>query len=108
MRHPGVDEGIACKGTAAESSAFKVRNKTFLFARETQMMVKLDESLPEATRLAQEDPSHYRVGSGWVTVKFGSLPAREMLVRWIAESYRIMAGAGGAAVKKTVRRPGPS
>ena len=101
LRHTEVEEGIACKGTAVESSSFKVRKKTFLFARDVEMMVKLQESLSEAKRFASQDPSRYRVGGGWVSVKFGAgaLPPRELLTRWVAESYRLMAGQSGAVTQ---------
>ncbi len=103
-KHPEVEESIACKGTAVESSAFKVDKKTFLFARDVQMMVKLEESLPEAKELAAREPERYKAGGGWVTVKFdgGVLPPRELLARWIAESYRLMTAP--AAKPKAAKR----
>lgn len=94
LRSPEVEEGIACKGTAAECSAYKSRKKTFLFVRTAALMIKLKESLPEAARLASEDPSRYTAGAGgWVTVKFGPdkpLPGRGLLELWVAESYRLI------------------
>jgi hypothetical protein len=48
LRCPDVEEGIACKGTAVECSAFKARKKTFLFVRAEDARVKLHESLVEA------------------------------------------------------------
>lgn len=56
-------------------------------------MVKLRESLPEATKLAQRQPDRYRVGAnGWVKATFidgEPLPLR-MLERWIRESYSLL------------------
>ena len=94
LRHPEVEEVIACKGTPLESRAFKVRKKTFLFTRDIEMMVKLQDSLPEAKEHASQDPSRYRVSAAWVSVRFGAgaLPPRDLLTRWVAESYSIMAG----------------
>jgi hypothetical protein len=109
--HSDVEEGIACQGTAVESHAFKVRKKTFLFAREAEMMLKLAESLPDAQRLAAQDPARYKAGAGgWVTVKLGAagLPKQDLLKRWIAESYRLMAGPSGPAkpVKNKSKKKG--
>src|SRR5713226_4595552 len=33
LRHPDVEEGLACKGTVIESVTFKVQGKAFLFLR---------------------------------------------------------------------------
>ena len=107
LAHPDVEEALACKGTALESSAFKVRKKTFLFARDVEMMIKLDESLPEARRLAAQGANDFRVGAGgWVSVKFGAgkLPAKELLSRWIAESSSIHSGRDVFAHSSTVSR----
>jgi hypothetical protein len=107
LKHSGVEEGIACKGTAVESSAFKVGKKTFLFARDLDMRLKLQESLAEAEKHASQDPSQYSVGAGgWILVKFGSVgvPPRELLTRWVDESYRIMAGGAAPAGKKATAR----
>ena len=107
LRHAEVEEAIACKGTPLESSAFKVRKKTFLFARDAEMMVKLQESLPEARKQASQEPGRYRVGGGgWVSVKFGggALPPRELLTRWIAESFRLMTVERSAPKKKAAKK----
>ncbi len=94
LRYPEAAEGVACKGTALESSVFKARDKSFLFIGSAELKVKLRESLAEAARLATEEPGRYRVGSsGWVTVRFSPdepLPL-ELLKRWTDESYRVVA-----------------
>ena len=94
LRHPNVEEGVACQGTAVESNAFKIKKKTFLFARDVDLMLKLQASIPEANACATGDPLRYRPGKGgWVSVKFdgGVLPPKDLLTRWIAESYQLMA-----------------
>jgi hypothetical protein len=96
LGHPGAEEGIACQGTALESSAFKARNKTFLFMGRSDARLKLAASRAEAQELAEKDPAHYRVGAlGWITIKWSDdtpLPV-ELLTRWIEESYRTVVGA---------------
>jgi len=96
LGHPGAEEGIACQGTALESSAFKARKKTFLFMGRSDARLKLAASQVEAQKLAKSDPDHYRVGAlGWVTVKYSEdapLPV-DLLTRWIDESYRTVLGA---------------
>ncbi|HWB01953.1 MAG TPA: hypothetical protein VG796_02945 [Verrucomicrobiales bacterium] len=93
LRYPEAEEGIACKGTALECSAFKAGKKTFLFISGKEIRLKLGESLPEAGRLAAKEPHHYSAGSmGWVVVKFGSdeSPPAGLLERWVEESYRML------------------
>lgn len=106
MKHDGVTEGIACAGTALERRTMKVGAKAFLFVGAEDAMVKLAASLPEATRLAKAEPARYRVGSGgWVKATFTAAapPARDVLARWIAESYALMAAP--AAKTKPARLP---
>jgi hypothetical protein len=89
LRYPGTEEGVACEGTPIESRTVKAKNKAFLFLTIGHARVKLRESLPEATKLAQKEPNHFQVGSGgWVKATFsddGSTP-RDVLERWIGES----------------------
>ena len=119
LRYPEAEEGIACAGTAAEKRTVKARNKAFLFLGLTEAMLKLDDSLPEATALAAKHPTGCKVGAhGWVTVKLGddAVPL-EVLEKWIDESYRLLAPkqlvgllpAGNAAKpgKKTAKKPAP-
>jgi hypothetical protein len=108
LRYPGTEEGIACEGTPIESRTVKARNKAFLFLTVGHARLKLRESLPEATRLAQKKPDQYQVGSGgWVKASLsadGSTPL-DVLERWIGESYRLMAGPPVAAGSKTKKSP---
>src|SRR5262245_49858565 len=92
--YPDVEEGVACAGTSAERRTVKARGKAFLFLGTADAMMKLSESVGEATRRAAKEPDRYKVGAGgWVTVKFGpgggSLGT--LLRRWLDESYRAMA-----------------
>jgi hypothetical protein len=91
---PEVSEGVACAGTALESRTAQVRKKAFLFLGKGEARLKLRESLPEALHWAAKDPARFRVGSlGWVAVTVaGDDPAvREVCLRWVEESYRLMA-----------------
>jgi hypothetical protein len=93
LRYPEAEEGIACKGTAIECSAFKARKKTFLFLGAADVRLKLRESIAEATKLASKEPSRYEVGSlGWVKVKLsaGEPPPLDLLEKWLDESYRVV------------------
>jgi hypothetical protein len=108
LRYPGTEEGVACEGTPIESRTVKARNKAFLFLTVGHARLKLRESLPEATKLAQKKPDQLQVGAGgWVKATLsadGSTPL-DVLERWIGESYRLMAGppvvAGGKTRKST-------
>ena len=60
----GVQEDIACEGTAAESRRFKAQGKSILFVRPKNVMLRLSGSIPEATKLAAKEPELYRVGAG--------------------------------------------
>ena len=68
--------GVA-KGTSCTQSAFKAGKGTFLFigpgpkGQGFKAMFKLSASMPQAVKLAAEDPKRFEVGStGWVTVRF--------------------------------------
>jgi hypothetical protein len=96
LRHADVVEDVACKGTAVESAAFKIRGRMFLSLRPAAAMVKLDGSLSEAVRLARAEADRYRPGSqAWTTITLGDCPAPPiaLMERWIAESYDLMAAA---------------
>ena len=73
MQYPEAQERIACEGTSLEKRTIKARSKAFLFLGAADAMLKLRESLAEATDLASQEPSRYKVGAhGWVTVTFGN------------------------------------
>jgi hypothetical protein len=94
LQYPEAEEGIACEGTALEKRTIRARGKAFLFLGAADAMLKLSASLPEATALAAAEPGRYEVGAhGWATISFGdvaSLPV-EVLLRWVDESYRLLA-----------------
>lgn len=94
MHYPQVEEGIACEGTAVESSSFRARGKSFLFVGRDVVRVKLSASQADARQLAAKDPDRYQIGAnGWAAVKLadGAAPPLDLLARWIDESYRLIA-----------------
>ena len=79
-------------------SAFKVKNKTFLFMAtdggELSLSVKLPESGQYALMQPYASPTEYGLGkSGWVTARFTAKdrPPLPLLERWIDESFRAIA-----------------
>lgn len=75
-----------------ERHTIAIGNKAFLFFGAGDALVKLVGSLREARRLAAREPTRYRVGAnGWVKLMFADqkLPPRDLLERWIAESYAL-------------------
>jgi hypothetical protein len=92
LQYPEAEEGTSCN-----KSAFRARNKAFLFLgveeRSYNVMVKLRESLAEASRLETKEPGRYAVGGGgWVKATFGrdESPPPGLLEGWIGESYRLL------------------
>ena len=106
MRHPGVEEGIACEGTALERHTIKVRKKAFAFLGKSDVMLKLDKSLVEAARLAKKEPARYKIGAGgWVKISLTPepMPPLELLAAWIDESHELFA-SGPAPVRSAKKR----
>ena len=107
-RLPGVDQGAACN-----QSSYKADKGTFLFLGPGakgvgwKAMFKLRASLPQARRLATQEPQRFEVGStGWVTDRFTAaqpLP-KSIWEKWLAESYEVTCGAVRPATKQ--RKPG--
>ena len=99
------------KGTSCNQSSFKAGKGSFLFIGPGakgvgfKAMFKLDHSMPQARKLAAQDPDRFEVGStGWVTTRFTSekpLP-KSIWGKWLQESYDICCGSskGTKAVKK--------
>jgi hypothetical protein len=89
---PDTGEGVACAGTALEKRTITTRNKAFLFLGTADLMVKLRESLPQATALAESQPGIITVGAhGWVTVRVGergALPPETPA--WVRESHALV------------------
>ena len=97
-RYPAVDEGTACT-----QSSFKTGKKAFLYVGmqggRYKAMFKLQQSMPEATKLAKRNPDCFDVGSnGWVTARFSAAEpmATKLWKKWLDESYELsLAAAGG-------------
>lgn len=104
LQFPDVEEGIACAGTALEKRTIKVRQKAFVFIGTKDVMLKLDQSLAEATRVAAANPGSVKVGGhGWTTVTFadGESVPMDLVSKWLQESYRLFAPKGTSATTKT-------
>ncbi len=79
-------------------SAFKVRNKTFLFLSTHDGGLTLSMKLPQSREFALEypftEPTGYNLGkSGWVSARFGAgddVPM-DVLAAWMDESFRAVA-----------------
>jgi predicted DNA-binding protein (MmcQ/YjbR family) len=77
-------------------SAFKVKEKTFVFMRadanEISFSVKLPLSRKKALALPSSEPTHYGMGAkGWVTLRPTAKTSLELLQSFIDESYRAVA-----------------
>ena len=67
MKHADVTLGVACKGTALESTTYNTNDKAFLFVG------------PKDARLKR--------AAGWVKIDLAAPPSERDLTSWIAESY---------------------
>src|SRR5687767_8638738 len=92
LEYPEAEEAVACN-----KSAFKARNKSFMFVgfddQSYNVMLKLRDSLEAAAALASQSPDSYKVGAhGWVTATFrhGQTPPPGLLEKWIEESYQLL------------------
>ena len=104
-QYPDVDKGTACTQTS-----FKANKKGFLYIGEQggryKAMFKLQDSIPQAQQLAEDQPDCFEVGStNWVTARFTAekpLPKR-LWKKWLNESYALSTQkkAKKAATKKT-------
>jgi hypothetical protein len=70
-RLPDVVLGIACKGTALESTTYNTNKKAFLFVG------------PKDARLKR--------AAGWTKFSLDAPPSQRDLAKWIAESHALMA-----------------
>lgn len=98
LSYPQAELGVACQGTALESSTVKARDKAFLFMSGAgpsyTVRLKLCQSQTEAMQLAANEPGRYKLGPhGWTTISFSDSapPPIERMKRWIDESYRAIA-----------------
>ncbi len=91
----GVDESVACRGTALEQSSFKVAGKAFLFAQRKAglLVVRLKPESALAADAVQGEG--VAVGkNGWVTVQAPLERALSAtLKRWTKDSYQTFAKA---------------
>jgi predicted DNA-binding protein (MmcQ/YjbR family) len=91
LSYPGVEEGVACEGTALEKRTIKARKKAFVFLGVADVMLKLGPLVDEAMALATAEPGRCKVGAhGWVTVQLDESSESEQLARWLDESYRLV------------------
>src|SRR5689334_24763909 len=96
---PGVEQGIACAGTALESRTYLVEKKAFLFVSREHARLKLGSSIADARKRGAE------VGSGgWTKLALSELPPAAVLRRWIAESHELVGGGAGAPKRKRSAR----
>ena len=92
---PGVQQGVACAGTALESRTFQVQGKAFLFVSKEHARFKLGPSIGAARARGAQ------VGAGgWTKIALDALPPQTVLRTWIAESHGLI---GGSA--KPAKRP---
>jgi hypothetical protein len=105
-RYPGVGEGTACT-----QSSFKTAKGAFLYVGiqggRYKAMFKLQQSMPQAAKLAQDNPDAYQVGStAWVTARFSAekpMPKR-LWEKWLDESYSLSLGTGSSGPPPRNRR----
>lgn len=103
-RYPGIDKGTACT-----QSSFKAGKRAFLYIGEQggryKAMFKLEKSVPEANKLAKQNPEDYQVGNGgWVTARFSAdkpLPKKRW-EKWLDESYELSLALGSK--KKSTKK----
>lgn len=104
MTFPGI-----AKDTACTQSPFKAGKGTFLFigpgpkGTGFKAMFKLQDSMPQARKLAVEEPGRFEVGlTGWVTARFTAekpLP-KKIGGKWLSESYKVTAAKTGPTAAK--------
>jgi predicted DNA-binding protein (MmcQ/YjbR family) len=102
--------------------ALKVKGKAFCFMSseggELSLSVKLPETGQAALTLPFTQPTGYGLGkSGWVSATFkpGDVPPADLLMAWLAESYRAVApkklgallAGGGASVTPAAAKVQP-
>ena len=108
LKLPDTEEGIACAGTKLESRTVNVGGKAFVFICDGNARLKLGDSVKEATALAKKEPDRYKVGAnGWAQLLYAdAAPPTDLLTRWVAESYHLMAPKKAATAGKA--KPAPA
>ncbi len=89
-------------GTSCNQSSFKSGKSSFLFIGPGRKgigykaMFKLTESMPQAKKLALNEPDRFEVGStGWVTARFSAEKplSKSIWSKWLDESYKLSTAA---------------
>ncbi|MFO0635722.1 MAG: hypothetical protein U0168_23015 [Nannocystaceae bacterium] len=92
MAEPGVTEDVACKGTALESTSYKLGGRAFLFVQRKHgalvLRLKLAASADAAVRAGGTAGAH-----GWVTLTVPAEDPATALQGWVHESRELVAGA---------------
>jgi hypothetical protein len=112
LRLANVEHTIACAGTTIEQSSFKVGGKSFLFVQAKHggviLRMKLGDSFPAASALAEKQPTTVEAGiGGWVTIRLAAgEKAPAGLPGWVKESHAVQAGGveKKTAKKKTAKK----
>jgi len=81
---PDVVTGIACEGTALESTTYNVDGKAFLFVGAKDARLKR--------------------ASGWVKIDLAAPPPDADVKAWVAESHALFAGAAKKPAKKPTKK----
>jgi len=106
LRYPDVREDFPWG-----ESAFKVKDKVFVFTNVTKDTLHVTVKLPQSREFALEMHSFtkstgYGLGkSGWITAEFGpkDKPPLDVLEAWIDESFRAVAPKKVVAAMKEKR-----
>lgn len=87
----------ASEGSSCVNRAFRAGGKNFAFVgekdEETNMRLKLGDSISEIAERAVTDPARWQVGKGgWAMLRFDPAepPAQSDLERWVNESFRLL------------------
>lgn len=98
LREAALRFPLATQHEPWDHYAIKVKNKTFVFLADGEegfsISCKLADSLADAKTLPFAAPTGYGLGkSGWMTASFGEAGDAPiaLLLRWIDESYRLIA-----------------
>ena len=105
---PDVIEGTSCNQTS-----FKTGKTAFFYCgpgakgQGFKAMFKLERSLPQAEKLAANEPDRFGAGSGgWVSARFTPEKplAKTIWEKWLKESYELACGSGTKGKQKTAKK----
>src|ERR1051326_5640242 len=101
LRLEGVEQGIACEGTAVESRTVKTNGRAFLFLSPKKAYFKLGPSYPEAQEAAKAGEAVRPGAGGWTSLMWDApcpvSPA--VLRRWVKESHDLVAAGPQPALR---------